>query len=244
MPAVDFRTQRLFIDTPLAPNVSWSADRSQANYLLNVLRLRDGAPLLVFNGRDGEWQARIGATGRKACTLTVERQTRPQTPPNDLTLLFAPIKRLEYAVQKAVEMGAGRIVPVITAHTQVRAPKREKMRAYVLEACEQCGVIAVPELMAPTDLTTALTAVEANRAILFCDERAEVQNPVAALETIPANTPLAVLIGPEGGFNDVEREGLMADPRCHALALGPRILRADTALVAALGLIQASRGDW
>ncbi|WP_082825752.1 16S rRNA (uracil(1498)-N(3))-methyltransferase [Pseudovibrio axinellae] len=240
--------QRLFVDQDLRNGFHLQADRAQANYLLNVLRMKEGGEVLVFNGRDGEWRAQVLPTGRKACQLIVTEQMREQTPLPDLDYLFAPLKlaRLDYMVQKAVEMGAGRLRPVITQFTQNPKIKQERMDSNVLEACEQCGVLSIPSVMEPTQLKKLLSTwvqEEGERQIIFCDEGHGSLNPIDALKDVP-KAPLAVLIGPEGGFSEDERELLQSLPFVHSIPLGPRILRADTAAVAALAVVQAKLGDW
>ena len=254
----DFKSPRLFLRAGLQSGTRIEADRAQANYLLNVLRLGASDSILVFNGRDGEWRARIEPAGRKACVLAVAEQVRPPSPAPDLHYLFAPLKhaRLDYMVQKAVELGASKLQPVLTRYTQAQRVNLERMRANAIEAAQQCGVLTIPEIGEATDMPAALGRLEPPRTLIFCDEEADVADPVAALEKIrtppsallPADTPsaqpLAVLIGPEGGFAPEERELLLARPNTIRLALGPRILRADTAAVAALTLVQAVLGDW
>ena len=244
MPAHDFRTPRLFLDASLAGAGEVALSRDQANYLLNVLRLKRGDDVLLFNGRDGEWRARLAGTGKKALTAELTGRLREQPPPSDLHLLFAPLKhaRLDYLVQKAVEMGASRLQPVITRFTQVTRVNLERMRANVIEAAQQCGVLSVPEVAEPAALDHAVA--DSGRLLVFCDERAEVQDPVAALKAAPAGLPISVLIGPEGGFAEDERALLLKRPNIVRIAIGPRILRADTAAVAALSLVQAVLGDW
>lgn len=245
MPRYDFTGQRLYLDHPLQTGAQIDLDRQQANYLINVLRLKPGANVLVFNGREGEWQATLAVTGRKKAALVVEQQTRPQTAPYDLHYLFAPLKqaRLEYMIQKAVEMGVGTIQPVITQHTQFRNLNMDRMQSYVIEAAEQCGILNIASLHPPTALSTLLDALPEDRHLIFCDEGDDGHNPVAALESLPP-MPLSVLIGPEGGFSQQERATLHALPQVTAIPLGPRIMRADTAAVAALAIIQATVGDW
>ena len=250
MPGYDFRTPRLFLEKPIAAGESLDLSRPQANYLLNVLRQRDGAPVLVFNGRDGEWRASI-RSGGKTIALDIEERTRPQTAAGDLEYLFAPLKhaRLDYMVQKAVEMGVSRLVPVLTRHTQSRRVNLERMRSNAVEAAEQCGILNLPQIGEPVSLDALVAGWTPTRLLVFCDEDAQVADPVAALS--PARSgglmgalPVSLLIGPEGGFAEEEREALARLPNVIRLALGPRILRADTAAVAALALVQAVLGDW
>ncbi|HEY6024703.1 MAG TPA: 16S rRNA (uracil(1498)-N(3))-methyltransferase [Pseudolabrys sp.] len=246
MPRYDFRTPRLYVDAPLGEGGEVPLDRNQANYLLNVLRLGRGDAVLVFNGADGEWRASLSGSGKRAVTLSVGPRLRTQPRVGDLHFLFAPLKhaRLDYLVQKAVEMGASRLQPVITRHTQVARINLDRMRANAIEAAEQCGILRIPDIAEP--VAFGQIAADADRLLIFCDEDAEVKDPVAALVAArrsPAE-PLAVLIGPEGGFAEEERADLLRRPKVIRIALGPRILRADTAAVAALALVQAILGDW
>ncbi len=245
MAAYDFRTQRLFVAADLATGATVRLDRDQSHYVLNVLRMEAGAALLVFNGRDGEWLARLEPAGKRDATLALVERTRPQTPAGDLHYLFAPLKqaRLDYMVQKAVEMGVSCLRPVVTRHTQVARVNAERMRANAVEAAEQCGVLSVPDILPDTRLDRLLDTWTDERLMVLCDEDAPVADPVAALAAVPRG-PMAVLIGPEGGFSQEERARLLRLPRLLRLSLGPRILRADTAAVAALALVQAVRGDW
>jgi 16S rRNA (uracil1498-N3)-methyltransferase len=241
----DFRTPRLYAPDDLYGDARIGVGPGPANYLRSVLRLKPGDAVLLFNGRDGEWRSRIAEGGRKALILEVEERVREQTPPYDLQYMFAPLKhaRLDYMVQKAVEMGAGRLSPVITRHTQVTRVNLERMRANAVEAAEQCGILSLPAIDSPKPLQTALAQWEPSRRLVFCDEGAPVANPAAALGRLQRG-PAALLIGPEGGFSQAERDDLLARPYVTALSLGPRILRADTAAVAALALVQAFIGDW
>jgi 16S rRNA (uracil1498-N3)-methyltransferase len=241
----DFKTQRLFLSAPLVGGAEVAAEGGQANYLLNVLRMTAGDTVLLFNGRDGEWRAHISQASRKACMLSVDEQVRAQTAAPDIHYLFAPLKhaRLDYLVQKAVEMGAGRLRPVLTRHTQVSRINLERMQANVVEAAEQCGVLALPDIDTPRTLADILSAWEPARRLIFCDEAAPAGGPTQSLTQL-APGPAAALIGPEGGFSPEERADLLRRPYVTALSLGPRILRADTAAVAALALVQAFIGDW
>jgi 16S rRNA (uracil1498-N3)-methyltransferase len=246
MPRYDFRTPRLFVAPALHQGAAVPLDKSQANYLTNVLRLDPGDPVLVFNGRDGEWRADLQREGKKSVLLAVTEQTRPQHGACDLHYLFAPLKhaRLDYMVQKAVELGVSRLQPVTTRHTQAARVNVERMQANAIEAAEQCGILTIAETGDAIPLSKALDALRDGRVLIFCDEDAETRDPVAALSGIARGTPLAVLVGPEGGFAEEERAMLLKHPAVIRLALGPRILRADTAAVAALTLVQAVAGDW
>ncbi len=241
----DFHMQRLFVDAPIAADQALETTRTQVNYLANVLRMKEGDQLLIFNGRDGEWHATVSFSSRKKILLKPTRQTRSQPPDPDLWLLFAPLKvgRLDYLVQKAVEMGAGRILPVLTQHTQVHKLNIARMRANVIEAAEQCGILAVPKFDDVIRLDQLLSTWPDTRRLLFCDEAEETHNPLSALQSVKEKH-LALLIGPEGGFSKQERQYLRSQPFVSPLALGPRILRADTAVVAAMAVLQATIGDW
>jgi 16S rRNA (uracil1498-N3)-methyltransferase len=246
MPQLDFRSPRLFVDAALAPGKTVALERSQGNYLGNVLRLSAGESVLVFNGRDGEWQASI--LGRKRPdSLSIVAQTRPQDRLPDLAYVFAPLKhaRLDYMVQKAVEMGASSLQPVLTRFTQVSRVNGERMRANVIEAAEQCGILNIADVAEPVALDRYLNQRGAQRLLVFCDEAADVSNPLQALQGgLAGFSGVDILIGPEGGFAEEERGILLRQPRTLRLSLGPRILRADTAGVAALALVQAALGDW
>ncbi|MDO8878699.1 MAG: 16S rRNA (uracil(1498)-N(3))-methyltransferase [Pseudolabrys sp.] len=259
MPRYDIRTPRIYLDIPLVAGHAVPLGRDQANYLLNVLRLEQGDGVLLFNGRNGEWRAVLAGTGKKTLAAEVQDQAREQPRPADLHFLFAPLKhaRLDYMVQKAVELGASRIQPVMTKHTQVSRLNLDRMRANAIEAAQQCGVLAVPEVVEAVPFKSIVGPSGADRLLVFCDEDAEVKDPVAALAAarpqpsalLPAGVadapqPVAVLIGPEGGFAEEEREALLKRPNVVRISLGPRILRADTAAVAALTLVQAVLGDW
>ncbi|PHP66325.1 16S rRNA (uracil(1498)-N(3))-methyltransferase [Zhengella mangrovi] len=241
----NYKLPRLFLDSAMAGGIVIEADSQQSNYLLNVLRLDDGAELLVFNGREGEWLAHVTRAGKKKAAITIAVQTRPQPDAADLVYCFAPLKagRLDYMVQKAVEMGAGVLQPVLTQHTQVHKLGLDRMRANAMEAAEQCGILAIPNVREPVKLDRLLATWEAGRRLVFCDEGADSDNPLPILAAID-ETRLGLLIGPEGGFSEDERRQLHALDFVTAIPLGPRILRADTAAVAALAVLQAARGDW
>jgi 16S rRNA (uracil1498-N3)-methyltransferase len=247
MPELDFRSPRLYVDAALAPGTGIPLDRDQGNYLGNVLRLAAGDTVLVFNGRDGEWHAAL-AGRKRPDRLEIHSQARPQDRLPDLTYSFAPLKhaRLDYMVQKAVEMGAAVLQPVLTRFTQVSRVNTERMRANVVEAAEQCGILSLARVEEPLPLERWLPERPGQRLLVFCDEAAEIADPVAALAQAGQSgfAGIDVLIGPEGGFAEQERAELLKQPRLIRLALGPRILRADTAAVAALSLVQAALGDW
>jgi 16S rRNA (uracil1498-N3)-methyltransferase len=246
MARTDFRTPRLYVSHDLSAGAQVKLDAQQTNYLLNVLRLGEGARVLLFNGRDGEFSATLNASTRKSASLIVGAQTRPQETPPDIDYLFAPLKhaRLDYMAQKAIEMGARSLRPVMTRHTQVTRINLERLRANAIEACEQCGVIWTPEITPLQPLGEALKSWPAGRLLVFCDEEAEPASPLDALGSAHGEGGVGLLIGPEGGFDDEERAAILSSPRVLRLNLGPRILRADTAAVAALALIQATLGDW
>lgn len=246
MPQIDFRSPRLFVDAALASGETVALERNQSNYLGNVLRLAAGETIRVFNGRDGEWQAAI-AGRKRPDSLTIMAQTRPQDRLPDLAYVFAPLKhaRLDYMVQKAVEMGASSLQPVLTRFTQVSRVNSERMRANVIEAAEQCGILSIASVAEPMPLDRYLGQRETRRLLVFCDEAADATSPLQALQGgLAAAHGIDVLIGPEGGFAEEERALLLRLPRILRLSLGPRILRADTAGVAALALVQAALGDW
>jgi 16S rRNA (uracil1498-N3)-methyltransferase len=246
MPEFDFRAPRLFVDAPLSAGRTVALERNQSNYLGSVLRLSAGDTILVFNGRDGEWQAAI-AGRKRPDSLTITAQSRPQDRLPDIAYVFAPLKhaRLDYMVQKAVEMGASRLQPVMTRFTQVSRVNGERMRANVIEAAEQCGIISVAAVADPIPLDRFVEQREAQRLLVFCDEASDVVDPLQALQNdLTAPDGIDVLIGPEGGFAEEERALLLRQPKILRLSLGPRILRADTAAVAALALVQARLGDW
>jgi 16S rRNA (uracil1498-N3)-methyltransferase len=242
----DFTTPRLFVEADLHEGAKVALSAPQANYLVNVLRLREGARVLLFNGRDGEYAALLEGATRKGAALAVVAQIRLQEFPPDVDYLFAPLKhaRLDYMAQKAVEMGARRLRPVITRRTQASRVNLERLRANALEAAEQCGIIWLPEVMIEQPLDKALADWPPQRLLIFCDEDAPQANPLAALSGVAAPEGVALLIGPEGGFGEEERAAILRTPSVLRLSLGPRILRADTAAVAALALIQAQLGDW
>ena len=241
----NYRMQRLYLEADLTPQQGVETSPEQFNYLANVLRLQDGADILAFNGRDGEWRAVLTFPTRRKILLTPLEQTRPQPRDCDLQFLFAPLKvgRMDYLVQKAVEMGAGLLQPVMTQHVQGKITSLERLQANAIEAAEQCGVLSIPKVAAPQKLKDLLERWPAERRVIFCDEDSETNNPLPALSRIEERR-LALLVGPEGGFSEDERALLRSLPFVTAIPLGPRILRADTAAVAALAVVQAAIGDW
>jgi 16S rRNA (uracil1498-N3)-methyltransferase len=236
---------RLFVKSPLNAGADVPLEPDQAHYLTNVLRLKPQEQVLVFNGTNGEWCARIVAAGKKNVMLTAEHQTRAQQDGPDLHYLFAPIKRarLDYMAQKATEMGASLLQPVLTRRTVAERVKVERLEANAVEAAEQCGILRVPEVRAPEKLDTLIKQWDEKRLLIFADEAAPT---ASALKTLSAQQsgPLAVLIGPEGGFEPEERTLLLRQSFVVPVSLGPRIMRADTAAVACLALVNAVLGDW
>jgi 16S rRNA (uracil1498-N3)-methyltransferase len=236
---------RLYVDAALGAGIDVMLPAAQAHYLLDVLRLKGGMSVAVFNGRDGEWIATLRRSAKKNCLLSVERQSRPQSASPDLWLLFAPIKRarLDFVAEKASELGVSRIQPVITQYTQVMRVNTERLRANAVEAAEQCERLDVPEVGEAAPLATVLADWPPARRLLWCDESPGSPSIAAALANKP-HAQWAVLIGPEGGFAPEERQRLRAMPQVLAVSLGPRLLRADTAAIAALSIWQAVCGDW
>lgn len=241
----NFRMQRLFVSSAISAGAELEATADQYNYLVNVLRMQADDEVLIFDGAHGEWRAKLVLPSRKKLLLAPVEQTRPQTPLPDLHYLFAPLKvgRLDYLVQKAVEMGAGLLQPVMTQHVQGKITNLDRLQANVVEAAEQCGILSVPEVRAPVRLRDLLETWPKDRRIIYCDEGEESQNPLPVLSGI-SERKLALLVGPEGGFSEEERQWLRTLPYVTAIPLGPRILRADTAAVAALAVVQAAIGDW
>ena len=241
----DFRAQRLYCDVPLHPGADIQCPADQSNYLINTLRMGLGDEILVFNGREGEWLAEITGVKKKASTLTAKEQVREQSGGPDIEYYFAPLKRarLDYMVQKATEMGAARIHPVYTAHTVPNRVNVERMQANIIEAAEQCGILHVPKGEQPEKLTRIIETWDPTRILIFADEATEIASPIKALQSA-RNQPVALIIGPEGGFSSEERDLLLRQPFTLRISLGPRIMRADTAAVAALALVNAVIGDW
>ncbi len=242
---------RLYVDHPLGQGQSVPLNRDQAHYLFGVMRLGPGDGVLLFNGRDGEWLADVAQAGKRGGTLLVREVTAPLRRPPDLWLLFAPIKkaRTDFIVEKAAELGAARVLPVQTDFTNSERIRRDRLQAHAIEAAEQCGGTYVPEVADLQRLARVLDDWPEDRRLMFCDE--EMAGPSTALFDLAAQRddgaeagPWAILIGPEGGFSERERSRLRNLPFAHAVSLGPRILRADTAAVAALTLWQQALGDW
>ncbi|MEM7073679.1 MAG: 16S rRNA (uracil(1498)-N(3))-methyltransferase [Pseudomonadota bacterium] len=235
---------RLFVDHSLCRAQCVPLDRDQAHYLFGVMRQTTGGAILVFNGRDGEWRARITTAGKRSGLLEIEEQTRPQHDPPDLWLLFAPIKktRTDFIVEKATELGAARILPVQTEFTNSERLRQDRLQAHAIEAAEQCGGTYVPEVAALQKLDVLLSSWPEDRSLMFCDEaQAGKTTPLTRDRSV---APWAILIGPEGGFSKAERDRLTTLGSTRVTSLGPRILRADTAAVAAMTLWQDAMGDW
>src|SRR5436853_6625195 len=240
---------RLFVEADLAAGVEAPLNEAQAHYLRHVMRRDDGAPLLLFNGRDGEWRATLALRGKKAAAAVVGERTREQTAEPDLWLCFAPIKRarIDYIAEKATELGVAVLQPVLTQHTSVDRVNVERLRANAIEAAEQTERLTVPEVRAPVDLTRLLATWPAERRLLICDETgggSPIAEALRALDAAARAAPWAIAIGPEGGFAEAELAALRRMKDVMAVGLGPRILRADTAALAALACWQALVGDW
>ncbi|NIZ14984.1 16S rRNA (uracil(1498)-N(3))-methyltransferase [Phaeobacter sp. HF9A] len=236
---------RLYVDHPLGAGQTVPLDRDQAHYLFGVMRLSVGARVALFNGRDGEWQTEVLEAGKRGGVLACVAQSKPLQLPPDLWLIFAPIKkaRTDFIVEKAAEMGAARILPVATDFTNSERIRQDRLQAHAVEAAEQCGGTYVPEVAELQKLSALLDHWPAERQLMFCDE-AEVGQRLFLDVAAASAGPWAILIGPEGGFSDAERKRLHAMEQSHVVSLGPRILRADTAAVAAMTLWQKRLGDW
>ncbi|WP_205481136.1 16S rRNA (uracil(1498)-N(3))-methyltransferase [Sphingomonas arenae] len=230
---------RLFVRVPLAQGNLVDLDPGQANYLGNVLRLGTGAGALLFDGASGEWLARISEAGRRRMTLVVEERTREVERVPDLTLAFAPVKRaqVDWLVEKATELGVSRLQPVVTQRTIVERVKLERLQSIAIEAAEQCRRTLLPALVEPVSLPAFLGGIDA--PLYFADETGG-EPPRSAFQPGPG----AILTGPEGGFTDEERAAIRAHPSARAVSLGPRILRAETAALAAVAAYMALAGDW
>jgi len=237
---------RLFVRDGLAAGAPVTLTRDQTHYLAHVMRLGAGAAVALFNGRDGEWLARIESLPKKGATLAVEKRLREQRPEPDLWLVFAPVKRapLDFLVQKATELGVSALLPAMTRRTIVERVKHERMEANAVEAAEQCERLTVPEVREAAPLSRILDDWEDGRQILLCAESGDAEPIHAVLERTGAAGPCAILTGPEGGFEQTELDLLRKLPFVTAVGLGPRILRADTAALAALACWQAALGDW
>ncbi|WP_028969535.1 16S rRNA (uracil(1498)-N(3))-methyltransferase [Sphingomonas sp. URHD0057] len=232
---------RLFVPGPLGPGVSLELDGGQANYLGNVMRLKTGDQALLFDGASGEWLARVSDAGKKRMTLTIERKTGDQEAVPDCWLAFAPVKRspTDWLVEKATELGVARLMPVITRRTIVERVKLERLEAIAIEAAEQCNRTSVPHIAEPLSLEALLKGRDHERTFYFADENGG-EHAATAFKPGPA----LILVGPEGGFTDEERVAIRAAPNSIAISLGPRILRAETAALAALAIYMAVAGDW
>lgn len=234
---------RLCVDQPLGQGQSVPLTEAQAHYLFGVMREGVGARVLIFNGRDGEWLAEVAEAGKRKGALACLEQTRPQADAPDLWLIFAPVKkaRTDFIVEKAVELGVSRLIPVTTEFTNSERLRRDKAEAHIREAAEQCGAVHLPEMCDIAPLARRLAGWEPARRILWADES---RTAAAATFTDLQPGPWAILVGPEGGFSDSERDALRGLPFVEPISLGPRILRAETAAMAAIALWQAHLGDW
>jgi 16S rRNA (uracil1498-N3)-methyltransferase len=237
-------TPRLFVEHSLSAGAEFKLADEQGHYLANVLRLSAGDAVNLFNGTDGEWLAYATAVAKKNVSVRIEKHVSAAKPPPDIDYLFAPLKhaRLDYMVQKATELGVRRLCPVITGRTIAERVNLERMKGNAVEAAEQCNLVFVPEVVEPMPLAKVLAGWNPKRCLIYCDEQAEIANPVEALKGL--TPPAAVLVGPEGGFTKEEQEHLRSLPFVTAISLGPRIMRADTVAIAALAVVQATLGDW
>jgi 16S rRNA (uracil1498-N3)-methyltransferase len=237
-------TPRLYVEESLSTNADVPLTREQAHYLTGVLRMNSGDAVRAFNGRDGEWLAYLTSVTKKSAALRCEKLESAAKLPPDIDYLFAPLKhaRLDYMVQKATELGARRLRPVMTNRTVAERVNLERMRANVVEAAEQCNLVHVPEVLEPEKLDKVLASWDHSRTLVFCDETMGETNPLKSLSNM--KMPAAVLVGPEGGFTSDEIKLLKSLPFVRPISLGPRILRADTAAIVALALMQATHGDW
>jgi len=248
MPRSHASLPRLYVEPALGSGVEIALGKEQSLYLAAVLRKKAGDEVVLFNGRDGAWRCRLVGDAKKAVRLAAVENIAPQTPPSDLWYGFAPLKneRLDYVIQKAVEMGAGIIQPVLTQFTQVHRLKPERLTANAVEAAEQCEVLTVPAMAPETSLDSLIERwpeEHGDRRLILADEGKAAGSPLATLRALEGER-LGLLVGPEGGFSPAERSRLLALPFVVPISLGPRILRADTAAVAALAVIQATIGDW
>ncbi|HEU0071502.1 MAG TPA: 16S rRNA (uracil(1498)-N(3))-methyltransferase [Alphaproteobacteria bacterium] len=237
---------RLFVETELTAGAWVELEQAQAHYLTNVMRLGVGDEVCLFNGRDGEWRAEIREAKRKACIVEPTELLRAQSAEPDIWLLFAPLKkaRTDYLAEKATELGASMLWPVYTQRTVAERVNLERLRANAVEAAEQSERLSVPQLRAPAKLMEGLADWPAERRLILCDESGTAKPIVEALTDMKPGEPCALLIGPEGGFSAVELDALRKLPFVKPVGLGPRVLRADTAALAALACLQALAGDW
>ena len=232
---------RLYVETALRPGARVELDPAQANYLGNVLRLKEGDRLLLFDGTSGEWLAEVAEAAKKRMTLSLVEPTRPQENVPDLWLAFAPVKkgRVDWLVEKAVELGVAQLLPVVTQRTIVDKLNLDRMRAHIIEAAEQCGRTALADIDPPVKLDALLKARDAQRTLYFADET----GGECAAETFKSG-PALILTGPEGGFTPDEAAAIRSAPNARAISLGPRILRAETAALAAVAAWMSTVGDW
>lgn len=237
--------KRIFVTQTLKQGETLQFSSNQTHYLVHVLRLKVGDGILVFNGRDGEWSASLVRVRKSSIDCEIKAQVRSQTHFQDIDYLFAPLKhaRLDYMVQKATEMGVKRLWPIYTQYTNVTRINLHRMRSNVIEAAEQCGLLFIPEVVEPEDLRDMIKKWDHERKLIFCDEASSVSNPLEDLKRLQGEK-CAVIVGPEGGFSHEERDLLLQQPFTHQVSLGPRILRADTAAVSVLTLVNAILGDW
>ncbi len=237
---------RLYLDVDLSKDTGVVLDKSQAHYVGTVMRHQTGDTIVLFNGRDGEWLGEIQEIKKNHALVHPTKQLRMQDEGPDIQLLFAPVKKIQNAiiVQKATELGVNEIIPVQTIRTNADRLRTDKAQLQVIEAAEQCERLTIPVIQEPMKLDKALDALDADRSLIFCHERFDGKDAVTLLNSVRGAKKIAILVGPEGGFTDEERKRIMSCDQAHTLSLGPRILRAETAVIAAISLVQAICGDW
>lgn len=237
---------RLFVTSDLSPDAGVVLERAQAHYIGNVMRRAAGDPIHLFNGRDGEWAGELQEVKKNAALVHVKELRREQKKEPDLQLFFSPLKKIQTAlvIQKATELGVSDICPILTSRTNAEKIRQDKMELQAIEAAEQCERLTIPNIHNPEKLDQFLAELEADRSLIFCSERSSEGNPIKAMQGIVNQKKVAILIGPEGGFSNDEADKITSLDNCVSVTLGPRILRAETAVISAITLVQSVFGDW